>query len=159
MNLLRLAETSHLYLIFSNVPQPPQGDELEHDGQQSSARIKRVMVVDDELLIAESLVDILRLEGYKAIAVSNGAAAIQWAEFLEPDAIICDVAMPGIDGFEVAKQVRELLPACRIILFSGHVAVQQRLAAAPIDSKDFEFIAKPVKPEIILNMLRDRQAN
>jgi DNA-binding NtrC family response regulator len=159
MTVLRLAETSHLYLIFSHVPQPPQRDEPEHEDQQSSPKIKRVMVIDDELLIAESLVDILRLEGYKAIAVSDGAAAVKWAEFLEPEAIICDVAMPRMDGFEVAKQVRALLPDCRIILFSGHVTVQKMLANMPIDGKDFEFVAKPVKPEVILKLLQGLKAN
>jgi DNA-binding NtrC family response regulator len=104
-------------------------------------------------------VDILRLEGYKAIAVSDGAAAVKWAEFLEPEAIICDVAMPRMDGFEVAKQVRALLPDCRIILFSGHVTVQKMLANMPIDGKDFEFVAKPVKPEVILKLLQGLKAN
>jgi len=67
------------------------------------------------MLIAESLAEILRLEGFQAMAVSSGAAAIKWAQLSAADAVICDIAMPGIDGVEVAKQVRELLPDCRII--------------------------------------------
>jgi CheY-like chemotaxis protein len=158
MNMLHLAEMSHFCPDSPNDSQPPRGDEAEQR-QQPSSTIKRVMVVDDEMLIAESLVDILRGEGYQAIGVSDGAAAIKWAEFLEPDAIICDVAMPGLDGFEVAKQIRELSPACRIILFSGHAAIQRRLANMPIEDNDFEFVAKPVRPEIILKMLRGLKTN
>lgn len=152
MNILRLVEISHFCPDFLDGSHPPQGDGLERK-QQPSPKIKRVMVVDDEMLIAESLVDILRGEGFQAIAVSDGAAAVKWAEFLRPDAILCDIAMPGMDGFEVAKQVRELSPDCRIILFSGHASIQSKVANLPRESNDFEFIAKPVRPEVILKML------
>ena len=158
MNILRLVEISHFCPDFHDDSHPPQGDELERKKQPSS-KIKRVMVVDDEMLIAESLVDILRGEGFQAIAVSDGAAAVKWAEFLQPDAILCDIAMPGLDGFEVAKQVRELSPNCRIILFSGHGGMQNRVANMPHEGNDFEFIAKPVKPEVILEMLSDPNTN
>ncbi|HET9281875.1 MAG TPA: response regulator [Candidatus Angelobacter sp.] len=158
MNILRLIEISHFCPDFLDDSHPPQGGELK-EKQQPSPKIKRVMVVDDEMLIAESLVDILRGEGFQAIAVSDGAAAIKWAEFLRPDAILCDIAMPGLDGFEVAKQVRELSPDCRIILFSGHASMQNRVANMPPESNDFEFIAKPVRPELILKMLSDPNTN
>ncbi|HKV94666.1 MAG TPA: response regulator [Candidatus Angelobacter sp.] len=158
MNVLHLAETSHFCPDLPNDSQSPQGGELEQK-QQPSSKIKRVMVVDDEMLIAESLADILRGEGYLAIAVSDGAAAVKWAEFLRPEAIICDIAMPGLDGFEVAKQVRELSPDCRIILFSGHGGIQNKMADMLRKDNDFEFIAKPVKPEIILKMLGDLKTN
>jgi|SRR6185437_8655525 len=157
MNVLHLAEISHFCPDFPNDPQSPQGGELEQ--KQPPSKIKRVMVVDDEMLIAETLADILRGEGFRAIAVSDGAAAVKWAEFLRPDAILCDIAMPGMDGFEVAKQVRELAPDCRIILFSGHGGIQNKMADMPCKGNDFEFIAKPVKPEIILTMLGDPKTN
>jgi DNA-binding NtrC family response regulator len=158
MNVLQLAEISHFCPDLPNDSQSPQGGELEQK-QQPSGKIKRVMVVDDERLIAESLAEILRGEGYLAIAVTDGAAAVKWAEFLRPDAIISDVAMPGLDGFEVAKQVRELAPDCRIILFSGHGGILDKMADMPCKGNDFEFIAKPVKPEIILTMLGDLKTN
>src|SRR5689334_18673810 len=138
----------------SHLPQSPKVGTSDSDGHLSS-KIKRIIVVDDEMLIAESLVEILRLEGFQAIAVSDGSAAIKWAEFLEPEAVICDIAMPGTDGFEVARQIRRLLPTCRIILFSGHAGVQRRLAEVRIENRDFEFLAKPVRPEIIIKMLKD----
>jgi len=154
MNMLSMAEISHFCPDFPDGSQPPRGQELDQS-QQPSLKVKRVMVVDDEMLVAESLVEILRGEGYQAIAVSDGAAAIKWAKYLEPHAIICDVAMPGLDGFEVANQVRKLSPDCRIILFSGHAGIQGRVANMPIETHDFEFVAKPVRPEIILKMLGD----
>lgn len=151
-------ETSHFCPDFPNDSGPLRGHKPEQK-QQPSSKVQRVMVVDDEMLIAESLVEILRGEGYQAIAVSDGAEAIKWTQFLEPHAIICDVAMPGVDGIEVASQVRKLLPDCRVILFSGHADIQSRLAKKLINASDFEFVAKPVKPEVILDMLRDLRTN
>ena len=143
---------------FPNNPAPTRGDEPEQK-QQPSSKIERVMVVDDEMLVAETLVEILRGEGYQALAVSDGADAIKWTQLLEPHAIICDVAMPGLNGFEVANEVRKLLPNCRVILFSGHADIQSRLRNTPLEANDFEFVAKPVRPEAILAMLRDTRTN
>jgi DNA-binding NtrC family response regulator len=128
-------------------------------GEQLTSQHKRIIVVDDEMLIAESLVEILRGEGFQAISFSNGAAAVKWAAIVEPDAVICDVAMPGMDGMEVAKQIRELCPECRIILFSGRAAVHQLLANASTEGHVFEFLPKPVRPEIIISMLRSPKTN
>jgi len=139
-----------------STPPKPYAHAPEEGG---STKAKRVMVVDDEMLIAESLADILRLEGFQAVAVSNGAAAVKWAREFELDAVICDIAMPVMDGFEVAKQIREAQPECRIILFSGHVAVHGMLANARAGGLEFEFLAKPMRPEIIISMLRDPKPN
>jgi len=153
MDTLDLASVSQFCPEFPLNAQIPGADENAEQRQQSS-NIKRVMVVDDETLITDSLVDILQGEGYVAIGMSNGASAIQWAKVLEPDAIICDVAMPAMDGFEVAKQIRNLLPRCHIILLSGHGSVQTRVADMSVESTDFAFLAKPIRPEIILQLLR-----
>jgi DNA-binding NtrC family response regulator len=139
-----------------SIPPKAHHDAPKEDG---STKAIRVMVVDDEIMIAESLVEILRGEGFQAIAVSDGTAAIKWAETFELDAVICDIAMPVIDGFEVAKQIHEMLPDCRIILFSGHVAVHRMLANAQADGLEFEFLAKPAKPDVIISILRNRRPN
>lgn len=136
---------------------PNQG--TQESGEQRSSTHKRVIVVDDEMLVAESLVEILRGEGFQAIAFSSGAAAVKWAGILAPDAVISDVAMPGMDGIEVAKQIKELVPDCRIILFSGHAGVHRLLEKASTEGQAFELLAKPVNPEIIIAMLRNPKTN
>src|SRR5437660_8666434 len=150
-------QVADIFLLQPDNPHhsnPPEGSRSEPEARHSSKH-RRVMVVDDEMLVAESLVEILRMEGFQAIAVSDGAAAVKWAEILEPDTIICDIAMPRMDGFAVAEQIRELLPECRIILFSGHAGMHRKLADAQAEGLEFEFLAKPVKPEIVLSMLRN----
>ncbi|HET9838001.1 MAG TPA: response regulator [Candidatus Angelobacter sp.] len=70
----------------------------------------KILVVDDEPVIADTLVDILTGEGYEAFAVSDGEAALRWTEMLLRDAVITDVIMPGMDGVEVARRIVQMLP-------------------------------------------------
>jgi DNA-binding NtrC family response regulator len=151
-------DTSHLQpdnVHYSKLPKRSTTESRE----QVTSQHKRVIVVDDEMLIAESLVEILRGEGFQAISFSNGVASVKWTAIVEPDAVICDVAMPGMDGMEVAKQIRELCPECRIILFSGRAGVHQLLANASTEGHVFEFLPKPVRPDIIISMLRSPKTN
>lgn len=69
--------------------------------------MKTVLVIEDELTVRESLVDLLEIEGFKAIAADNGKTGLQIALKERPDLVLCDVSMPGLDGFEVLKHLRE----------------------------------------------------
>ena len=74
---------------------------------------KRVLVVDDEQVIADTLAKILDLNGYDASAVYTGTAAVESARTLRPDLIISDVIMPDMNGIEAAISIRGFLPAAR----------------------------------------------
>lgn len=113
----------------------------------------QIIVVDDEPVIADTLVDILNGEGYRAVAVSDGASALRWAAMIKPDAVISDVMMPDLNGIDTAKEILKLLPQCRIILFSGHAASTELLDKARMDGFEFEVLAKPVNPDRLLSML------
>jgi CheY-like chemotaxis protein len=115
----------------------------------------KIIVVDDEPIIADTLVDILNGEGYKGFAVSDGKSAIKWAEMLVPDVVITDVIMPGMDGIEAAKGILKLLPNCRIILFSGQAASTSLVEKARAEGFAFELLAKPINPELLLEKLRN----
>lgn len=113
----------------------------------------KILVVDDEPVIADTLVNILNGEGHDALAVSDGASAVKWAELVRPDALVTDVIMPGMDGVETAKAIMKLLPNCRIILFSGQTASMDLLAKALAEGYRFEVLAKPINPEVLLARL------
>ena len=115
----------------------------------------KIIVVDDEPIIADTLVNILEGEGHDALAVSHGESAVKWAKLVLPDAIISDVIMPGMDGIETAKAIIELLPKCRIILFSGQAASSDLLAKARAEGYTFEVLLKPINPEKLLEKLKD----
>jgi CheY-like chemotaxis protein len=113
----------------------------------------KIIVVDDEPIIADTLVNILEGEGHDALAVSHGESAVKWAKMVLPDAVISDVIMPGMDGIEAAKAIMQLLPNCRIILFSGQTAGIDLLAKARAEGYLFEVLAKPINPEKLLEKL------
>jgi DNA-binding NtrC family response regulator len=112
------------------------------------------VVVDDEPAIAESLVEILNGEGYEAVSASNGDSAIELAENFRPDIVISDVIIPGPNGVEAAIRIQELLPKCRIILFSGQSATVDLLKEARQRGHEFEIVAKPIKAQALLALIR-----
>ncbi len=118
----------------------------------------KVIVVDDEPIIADTLVNILEGEGYDALAVSHGESAVKWAKLIRPDAIICDVIMPGMNGIETAKAILKVLPNCRIILFSGQAASNDLLARARGEGYLFEVLPKPINPDVLLQKLKSGEA-
>jgi CheY-like chemotaxis protein len=106
----------------------------------------RVLVVDDERIIADSLTMILSNSGYDPRAAYSGEMAIEMARNFCPDMLITDVLMPGISGIEAAIKVREMLPACKVLLFSGQAATQNLLETASARGHEFELLTKPVHP-------------
>jgi CheY-like chemotaxis protein len=117
-------------------------------------RKRRVLVVDDEQVIADTLAKILDLNGYEASAVYTGTAAVESARSLQPDLIISDVIMPDMDGIQAAISIRSFLPDCRILLFSGQAATADLLENARAQGHEFEILGKPVHPSDLLAKLR-----
>lgn len=69
--------------------------------------MKTILVIEDDPLIRESIQDVLELEGYQILAASNGSMGLQKATEILPDLILCDIAMPEMDGYAVLQQVRQ----------------------------------------------------
>lgn len=113
----------------------------------------RVLVVDDEKAIADSLAEALGRFGYKTTAAYSGKVAVELAEVIMPDVLISDVMMPGTSGIEAAIQIREKLPACRVILFSGMASTVDLVEHAKSQRLCFDFLAKPVHPKMLLAYL------
>jgi CheY-like chemotaxis protein len=114
---------------------------------------RRVLVVDDEQVIADTLAKILDLNGYEASAVYTGTAAVESARSLQPDLIISDVIMPDMDGIQAAISIRSFLPDCKILLFSGQAATADLLENARAQGHEFEILGKPVHPSDLLAKL------
>ena len=114
---------------------------------------RRVLVVDDEQVIADTLSIILNKAGFDASPVYTGTAAVESARNIQPDLIISDVIMPDMNGIEAAIQIRSFLPACKILLFSGQAATADLLESARAKGHEFEILAKPVHPQDLLAKL------
>ncbi|PYX94063.1 MAG: response regulator [Acidobacteria bacterium] len=114
----------------------------------------KVLVVDDEHVIADTLAIILNQSGYEATAVYTGKGAVESARAHKPELIISDVIMPDMNGIEAAIKIREFLPGCKILLFSGQAATADLLEMARNQGHEFEILAKPVHPQDLLAKLR-----
>jgi len=79
----------------------------------------KVLVADDEQVIANTLAIILNQAGFEARAVFSGEKAIELLESFQPDMLISDVIMTGMTGIEAAIITRSKLPKCKILLFPG----------------------------------------
>jgi CheY-like chemotaxis protein len=116
---------------------------------------RRVLVLDDERVIANTLALILNRSGYEARAVYTGEAAIKTASELLPDFLISDVIMDGMTGIDAAIRITKIVPQCHIILFSGQAATADLLERAEANGHRFELLMKPVHPRVLLDRLKE----
>ena len=108
-----------------------------------------VMVVDDEPLVADTLATILSRAGYTVVKSYCGLKALELARITRPALLISDVAMPEMNGVELAMAVLSGSPDCGVLLFSGH-ATAKDLAPAHEAGYDFTLLMKPLHPEEML---------
>jgi CheY-like chemotaxis protein len=114
----------------------------------------KVLVADDERVIADTLAIILNQSGFEATAVYSGEKAVEAAQAMKPDMLISDVIMTDLNGIDAAIKIRSLLPSCKILLFSGQAATADLLDRARNQGHEFEILAKPVHPQDLLAKLR-----
>ena len=114
----------------------------------------RVFVVDDEFLIASTIAMILRHEGFDATSFSLPLEALRAAQAAPPDVLISDMVMPLLSGLDLALQVQQLNPNCKIVLFSGQATTVNLLKAATPGARDFEVLVKPVHPADLLRRIQ-----
>jgi CheY-like chemotaxis protein len=117
-------------------------------------RKPKVLVVDDEHVIADTLAIILNQQGFEASAVYSGNEAVEQARAQKPELIISDVIMDDMNGIEAAINIRRFLPDCKILLFSGQAVTADLLENARAQGHEFEILAKPVHPQDLLAKLR-----
>lgn len=113
----------------------------------------RVLVADDDYVIATTLSQILRLNGYDTATVSSGEGAIASALMRRPDVLISDVVMGGISGIEAAARIVEINPACVVILISGQAHTADLQPRNRDGRGSFEILLKPVHPAALLERI------
>jgi DNA-binding response OmpR family regulator len=123
------------------------------DPSEPSPRKHRVIVVDDEEVIADTLAIIFNSAGFEARAVFSGEHVIELLDNFQPGTVISDVIMRGMSGIEVAIEVRSRLPDCKILFFSGQAATADLLEQARTHGHEFDIVAKPIHPSDLLAKL------
>jgi DNA-binding response OmpR family regulator len=112
-----------------------------------------VLVVDDEAVIADTLAVILSQHGFATMVAYDGTTALRIAQTVPPDLLLTDVVMPGMSGVDLAVAIRQSLPNCKVLLFSGQAATVDLLAAAGDAGRDFTVLSKPLHPKELLARL------
>jgi DNA-binding NtrC family response regulator len=114
---------------------------------------KRVFVVDDEPVISATFGLILRLRGYETYTFSNPLDALWEVTQSAPDILLADVVMPEMSGIDLAIQVSQSHPECRIMLLSGQASCFDMLAGARERGYHFPMLKKPIYPDTLLAAL------
>jgi DNA-binding response OmpR family regulator len=108
----------------------------------------KVLLVDDEEEFVETLADRLEMRDMEAGAVFNGAQALDAVKKEEPDVIVLDVKMPGMDGIEVLRRVKKAYPNVEVIILTGHGTDKDEEAARNLGA--FDYIRKPADIEFLV---------
>jgi CheY-like chemotaxis protein len=122
---------------------------MEQTGKRS-LKGRRVLFVDDEIIVCFTLAYIFKTHGYQTRTALSAEQALLFLPDWKPDAAILDLNLPRMNGIELAQRVRQLCPECHILLFTA------RLEAAPVLDNDaagtgiFEIAEKPVHPDSLL---------
>ncbi|APG27613.1 Fis family transcriptional regulator [Syntrophotalea acetylenivorans] len=110
--------------------------------------MKSILVIDDEQSIRESLKGILQDEGYRAVFAESGEEGLTQVREETPDLILLDIWLPGIDGLETLRLIREDFPEQLVIMMSGHGTIETAVKATKLGA--YDFIEKPLSLEKVL---------
>jgi DNA-binding NtrC family response regulator len=115
----------------------------------------RIFVVDDEFIIASTLATILQRNGFDAVFFTEPLAVLPAARQQAPDLLITDVMMPGLSGIDLAIELKQEFPSCKVLLFSGQAATANLLEEARLKGHDFELLSKPIHPTEFLKKIKN----
>ena len=114
-------------------------------------RNERVLVVDDEPLVADTLGLIFRRRGFDCQVAYSGAEAIERVRSFTPSLLLLDLNMPGMSGLEVARSLAVSHPECRLLMMTGHYSkLPEAHEYASGLRHPIGFATKPVQPDALL---------
>jgi two-component system, NtrC family, nitrogen regulation response regulator NtrX len=113
----------------------------------------RILVIDDEAAIRDSLRMILEYEGYEFLGAATGQDGLAMVERENPDLVFLDIKMPGMDGLEVLQRIKAANDTVPVVMISGHATVTTAVDATKLGALDF--IEKPLASERVLVTIRN----
>ncbi len=114
--------------------------------------VKRIIVVDDDRHLRETLSDLLTLEGYQVEMAGTGEDALSLTEKEEFDVSVLDIQLPGISGIDVLRKIKETHPDMEVIILTGRATLETAIEA--VNAGAFFFIQKPLDPEFLKLTIR-----
>jgi two-component system, NtrC family, nitrogen regulation response regulator NtrX len=113
----------------------------------------KILIIDDEKSIRNTLKDILGFEGYSVEVAENGLLGLEMVKITDFDIILCDIKMPEMDGIEVLEKILEIKPETTVVMISGHGNIDTAVEA--IKKGAFDFIVKPLDLNRLLITIRN----
>jgi DNA-binding response OmpR family regulator len=122
---------------------------------RASRRPVRVVVIDDMPDTVMTLLALLRNEGYEAEGFGSGREAMKKLEDVDPDVVICDIAMPSMNGWDLAREVRRSMGDSRpmLIAISGQYTKGSDRVLAEMAGFNY-YLVKPCDPRVLMNLLK-----
>ena len=117
---------------------------------------KRVIVIDDEAIVLESVRKILSQEGFDVLTANSGGAGISHAISEDFDIVITDIRMPDIDGFKVIRDIRKFKPGIPIVIITGYASVRSAVQAMKLGAA--QYLEKPFTPEQLMETVNNALA-
>lgn len=112
----------------------------------------RILIVDDEPLVLEVLSDVLAREGFHVSQATEASLALEKLEQGPHALVLCDIRMPGMDGFELLKEIRRTHPGTDVIMMTGFGSLDGAIDAMTLGAADY--LIKPLKPKEIVARIR-----
>ena len=113
----------------------------------------KVLVVDDEQEFREITTKSLERKGLQVQSAENGEKALEILEHSFTDVVLLDVKMPGLDGIETLRRIRNLKPLVEVVLLTGHASVESGIEGMKLGA--FDYLMKPIELEPLLEKLAD----
>lgn len=114
---------------------------------------RRILIVEDEKVVADTLGQILVAHGYEIRVVYSAEDALETIAQWPPNVAVLDVMLPKMNGIELAVVLKENFPSCHALLFSGQPSVEVLMQKAKNEGHQFDILAKPVHPSVMLNAI------
>jgi DNA-binding NtrC family response regulator len=114
---------------------------------------RRVLVVDDARLIADSLVLVLKSHGFRAEAAYNEEQALALASTMKPDILLGYVIMGEMDGIQLALAIRTIAPSCKTVLIARQGTTESLIRQTEVNGHHFDLLIKPVHPKRLIRIL------
>lgn len=115
----------------------------------------RILVVDDDRLVADTICLIYKANGFDSEACYSAAEGLERARSYVPDLMLCDVSMPDVSGLQLADSIAELLPETRMLLLSAYASnAAYTRAHARRARRPLKLLSKPCRPEDLLRESR-----
>jgi CheY-like chemotaxis protein len=128
----------------------------EGNSVEPQRSLPKILVVDDERRIADTLTEILEMSGFRVATAYEGWEALKVAAQFRPDYVLSDVLMPRMSGVDLGIALRKMYPDARILLFSGQVGISEILLEGQKQGFEFELIAKPIHPLKLIERLKEQ---